>query len=448
MNKYLKKALRQRRGKQAMIISVIIHVIGVALTFYFVKPPPVEIADIGSIDILPPPQRQMVKKKEIEKVSKLTKPALSAMSIKELPAARGALPIITNTPQLEPPPVSTITRLAPSPQSLLADTELNRPEVGLGSETDREAVGLSKRTTSRGIIPPGRGKRQGRLGMATELRNSVSDEVPLTTDKLIPSQKNEIGDQLGSIIDESDGVVRGHIRLVRLKHQLSDWWQDPTAIPSLIKWLLANQPTISADMDYMGGALELTDKAIMDAPLLIMTGHDQAMSISYKQLKNQNTQATTFSETERAALRKYILEHKGMLFFDYCGDGGNEKSFASIVENELRQVFPEYPLTTLDNIRHNIFQCYYKLKKTPVGGSFFWGTEYKGGNLNWRYLKGISVPGKHGKPRLAVIFCSLDYLCSMETAEVDSRAPLASRRSSDVYRFMTNMFVYQMRQRK
>ena len=33
-----------------------------------------------------------------------------------------------------------------------------------------------------------------------------------------------------------------------------------------------------------------------------------------------------------------------------------------------------------------------------------------------------------------------------ETAH--SRAPLASRRSQDVYRFMTNMFVYQMRQRK
>ncbi len=45
-------------------------------------------------------------------------------------------------------------------------------------------------------------------------------------------------------------------------------------------------------------------------------------------------------------------------------------------------------------------------------------------------------------------FCRLDYLCSMETAEVDSRAPLASRRSHDVYRFMTDMFAYQMRQRK
>ena len=99
-------------------------------------------------------------------------------------------------------------------------------------------------------------------------------------------------------------------------------------------------------------------------------------------------------------------------------------------------------------MRHDIFNCYFKLTKTPIGGSFFWGTGYEGGNVKWRHLKGIHVPGKHGKQRLAVIFCPLDYLCAMETAEVDSRAPLASRRSSDVYRFMTNMFVYQMRQRK
>ena len=194
------------------------------------------------------------------------------------------------------------------------------------------------------------------------------------------------------------------------------------------------------------GTLPLTDKRIMGAPLLIMTGHDQAMSGSYQRLTEHNSQASGFSDTERAALRKYILDYNGMLFFDYCGDGGNEKSFATLVETELRTVFPEYPLATL-NIQHEVFQCYFKLERTPVGGSAFWGTNYKGGNNKWRHIKGISVQGRLGKPRLAVVFCPLDYLCSMETAEVDSRAPLSARRSTDVYRFMTNMFVYQMRQR-
>ena len=265
--------------------------------------------------------------------------------------------------------------------------------------------------------------------------------------KRLAAYKAEIGDKLGSIIDEEDGIVRGHIRLIRLKHEMSDWWQDPTAIPSLIKWLREHTPAITADMKYAGGALPLTDNRIMDAPLVIMTGHDQSMSGGYHQLKDHNSQAAGFTDAERAALRKYILDYNGMLFFDYCGDGGNEKSFANLVEAELREVFPEYPMKTLDDIRHEVFQSYFQLKKTPVGGSAFWGTGYKGGNARWRYIKGMLVPGRLGKQRLAVVFCPLDYLCSMETAEVDSRAPLASRRSSDVYRFMTNMFIYQMRQR-
>ena len=56
------------------------------------------------------------------------------------------------------------------------------------------------------------------------------------------------------------------------------------------------------------GTLPLTDKRIMGAPLLIMTGHDQAMSGSYQRLAEHNSQASGFSDTERAALRKYILE--------------------------------------------------------------------------------------------------------------------------------------------
>ena len=125
---------------------------------------------------------------------------------------------------------------------------------------------------------------------------------------------------------------------------------------------------------------------------MIMTGHDQAMSVSYQQLADRNSQTSGFSSEERAALRKYILDYNGMLFFDYCGNGGNEKSFSSLVETELRAIFPEYPMKTLE-VRHEVFQSYFKLKKTPVGGSTFWGTGYKGGNNKWRHIKGISVPG-------------------------------------------------------
>ena len=44
-------------------------------------------------------------------------------------------------------------------------------------------------------------------------------------------------DRLGAVLEGKGTEIRGHIRLIRLKHSLSDWWQDPTAIPSFAKWL-------------------------------------------------------------------------------------------------------------------------------------------------------------------------------------------------------------------
>lgn len=335
----------------------------------------------------------------------------------------------------EPPVDSTVVDLPDSDETILKH---DSPEIekGSGKTEDshtRKMINGQDNGSSSGLsdFSEGKGTGQDAFGGGVDIVNSGEDGT---------------GDAFGSHIDEENGIVRGHISLIRLKHDMSDWWQDPTAILSLIKWLRTHRPTITADMDYEGGALPLTNKKIMEAPLIIMTGHDQAMSGSYQRLTERNSRASGFSDAERAALRKYILDYNGMLFFDYCGNGGNEKSFATLVETELRTVFPEYPLTTLE-IQHEIFKCYFKLERTPVGGSWFWETNYKGGNNKWRSIKGISVPGRLGKSRLAVVFCPLDYLCSMETAEVDSRAPLSARRSSDVYRFMTNMFVYQMRQR-
>ncbi len=47
--------------------------------------------------------------------------------------------------------------------------------------------------------------------------------------------------------------------------------------------------------------------------------------------------------------------------------------------------------------------------------------------------------------RLAVVYNRKDYMCAMETAEVDGRARLRDRRSPDVQRFMTNLLVYVMK---
>ena len=452
----IEKYYAKQRRNRALIFSLVAHAIAIIFTaIWLLKPLVEQIEDTIAVDFVPPPQRIHKPKKIIRKVDQST--AATAASIqspaaKRLPSLMSSIPKVNEKPKLEAPPLSTVVKLAPSPESILADTKANSATIERGSGEIKDGRGYSQDGTGSGYGNiPGKGTGGGGsgkgLGNLTQSGGTGQDAFGEGISDLVGTYEDEIGDQLGSIIDEEDGIVRGHIRLIRLKHKMSDWWQDPTAIPSLIKWLRDHTPSITADMKYAGGSLSLTDEDIMNAPLMIMTGHDQTMSVSYQQLADRNSQASGFSSEERAALRKYILDYNGMLFFDYCGDGGNEKSFATLVENELRTVFPEYPMKTLDDIRHEIFQCYFKLKKTPVGGSTFWGTGYKGGNEKWRHIKGISVPGRLGKPRLAVVFCPLDYLCSMETAEVDSRAPLASRRSSDVYRFMTNMFIYQMRQR-
>ena len=428
----VKKYYATQRRNRALLLALGGHIIAIiVIAIWLLKPLVEQEKDSFVVDFVPPAQQIPRPKKIIQNKDAKDLPNPKPLII---PSRRiSPIPTPTVEPKIEPPPDSTLTDLLPSDEADLSD---NSPDIDRGNGTDEEHT------------EPDQHRRDSEdgLGNLTQSSGTGQDAFGGGVSDIINGGGDGTGDEFGSHIDEENGIVRGHISLIRLKHDMSDWWQDPTAITSLTKWLREHVKTISTDMNYEGGALPLTNKKIMRAPLIIMTGHDQAMSVSYQRLAEGNSQASGFSNAERAALRKYIIDHNGMLFFDYCGNGGNEKSFATLVETELRTIFPEYPLTTLE-IQHEVFQCYFKLERTPVGGSTFWGTGYKGGNNKWRYIKGISVPGRLGKDRLAVVFCPLDYLCSMETAEIDSRAPLSARRSTDVYRFMTNMFVYQMRQR-
>ena len=240
--------------------------------------------------------------------------------------------------------------------------------------------------------------------------------------------------QLGGILKGTGNEIRGHIRLIRLKHSLSDWWQDPTAIPALIKWLEAHT-SIRADMNFEGGALPLTDPKIMDAPLIIMTGHDKDITVGRGLAKDGPLQ-TGFTSQERAALRKYIVEKGGMLFFDDCGFNG---LFAHIVADELKEIFPEYPLEILPH-EHELYSIHYQLSKPPTGGDVFWGNENNAQTTQFRFQKGITIDN-----RLAVLYNRKDYMCAMETAEIESRTMLRLRRSTDVYRFMSNLLIYALK---
>ena len=198
-------------------------------------------------------------------------------------------------------------------------------------------------------------------------------------------------------------------------------------------------------MSYEGGSLELTDERILNAPLVIMTGHDKDIAVGRNLDEKHGTGPLSegFTRAEQAQLRKYIVEREGMLFFDDCGFNGN---FAAIVRNELQRTFPEYPLNNIDHT-HQIYTIYYQLPGPPSGGDVFWGNLNTGdsggyfpGESQFRFQKGITI-----NRRLAVLYNRKDYMCSMETAEVGSRALLRMRRSNDVHRFMTNLLIYQMR---
>ena len=260
--------------------------------------------------------------------------------------------------------------------------------------------------------------------------SGLGDGPDITLRNLVKIPK----EKLGGVLEGTGNEIRGHIRLIRLKHSLSDWWQDPTAIPSLIKWLEDHTP-IRADLNFAGGALQLTDPKIMDAPLIIMTGHDKDITVGRGLAKDGPLQAG-FTPEERTALREYIVEKGGMLFFDDCGFNG---LFAHIVADELRQIFPEYPLEILPH-DHEIYSIHYHLPKPPTGGDVFWGNENNAQLTQFRFQKGITIDN-----RLAVVYNRKDYLCAMETAEIESRTMLRLRRSADVYRFMSNLLIYALK---
>ena len=297
-------------------------------------------------------------------------------------------------------------------------------------------------TVEQGLVPSWKGLPRG-----APLRRGKNEGAAIGR-SLMPAQnggiqdlpldlKNPIlvpEDHLGAILEGEGTEIRGHIRLIRLKHSLSDWWQDPTAIPSFAKWLEENTD-LRTDMKYAGGSLRLTDSRILDAPLVIMTGHDKDITVG-RNLAKGGPLTNSFSAPERAALRKYIVERGGMLFFDDCGFHG---LFAAIVADELQTIFPEYPLENLPH-HHEIYNIYYQLPRPPSGGDVFWGSENHPKPTQFKYQRGITI-----NKRLAVVFNRKDYMCAMETVEIESRTMLRLRRSTDVHRFMTNLLVYAMK---
>ena len=337
--------------------------------------------------------------------------------------------IVQQVPQLE----DTLDLVDVADVPTLSNVETPTTASGDISVTPKGSAPTIERTTSQ--IARNRDTGTANTGLSGFLDESLpttmlDDGADIVFRNVVKIPKKK----LGGVLEGTGNDIRGHVRLIRLKHALSDWWQDPTAIPALIKWLEDHTP-IRADMDFAGGALRLTDPQILDAPLIIMTGHDKDITVG-RGLAKEGPLQPGFTPEERVALRKYILDKGGMLFFDDCGFNG---LFAHIVADELNDIFPDYPMEIIPH-DHELYNIYYHLPKPPNGGDVFWGHENNAQPTQFRFQKGIMIDN-----RLAVVYNRKDYLCAMETAEIESRTMLRLRRSTDVYRFMSNLLIYALK---
>lgn len=449
---------RYGRTSIALLVAVAIHIIVIIIIGFKM----INTKEQGSNEYLsvswvkaPSPKFKQVREPLLAKpIKKRFNPE---RAIERKTNSEVGLPVVKQTAQTvkkSPEPIKTNVQLSESTRKSLPisgpTTEAN--VESLDNYTVAASRNFSSRnaSTGRGIPAINQIRKESRGSKSSgiesllsstgtgDLEGGVGDIADLIK---IPDNK------LGAVLVGEGSDIEGFIRIVRLKHSFTDWWQDPSALPSLFAWL-KEHTRFRADMKIKEGALRLTNPRIFKAPLVIMTGHDQEVTISRNLMtghdqyvpKSINRDAgplrSTFSDAERIALRKYIIDYKGTLFFDDCGFNG---LFAAKVKHELERIFPEYPLVDIPH-NHEIYNIYYHLPGPPTGGDVFWGTENNPHVSLFKYQKGITING-----RLAVIYNRKDYLCSMETMEIPSRTMLRMRRSTDVHRFMTNLFVYVMK---
>ena len=266
------------------------------------------------------------------------------------------------------------------------------------------------------------------VGAARDALTEVVKEVTLGNED-VPSLPH--GEPGGRVIGRGKDI-RGVLRFTRLRHSLSDWWTNPSALNSLAKWL--NERTkIRTDLNVAGGTPKLTDANLMKAPLIFMTGHDPALVRSKNLMGSQyggGKLDSKLSEAEIIALRKYLVEKGGFLIFDDCGVNAPAQAMTRIFLAQMRRTIPEYHIERIPN-NHEIYHNFYAVGGPPIGFDIYWWGEQP---VKRNFLEGISVGGK-----LSVLISRRDYLCAMRTVSVPGFPP---HYTPAVYRFLTNVAIY------
>ena len=268
------------------------------------------------------------------------------------------------------------------------------------------------------------------VGAAPDALGDIVENITLGNQEVPPLPRGEPG---GTVIGKGRDI-RGVLRFTRIRHNLSDWWADSSSLNALTKWI--NERTkIKADMNVEGGALKLTDANLHRSPILFMTGHDPALVRSHNLLGRQyggGRMDSRLTETESAAMRRYLVEKGGFLVFDDCGVNAPAQAMIRLFLAQMRYVMPEYQVERIPN-DHTVYDNFYEMGGPPVGFDiFWWGTRPQRRN----FLEGVSVGDK-----LSVITVRRDYMCAMEAVSLPTRSV---HYSPGVYRFMTNVVVYSL----
>ena len=344
-------------------------------------------------------------------------------------------------PPIDPNVPRVVTPNAPGP------TVLTQPDLRVSDTPDALAFSAPVATApsirfaniSRGVAgtavqvkvaferPPGLAMVEN-VGAAREALSDVIENIVLGNDEVLPLPKGEPG---GRVIGKGTDI-RGVLRFARVRHDLSDWWADASALNALTQWL--NERTeIKTDMNVEGGAVKLNDANLFKTPLAFMTGHDPSLARSRKLFGwryGTGKMAGSLTESEAVGLRRYLVEKGGFLVFDDCGVNAPAQAMARLFLSQMRYVMPEYQVERISN-NHEIYNNFHRMGGPPIGFDiFWWGTRPPKRN----YLEGVSVGN-----RLAVIVNRRDYMCAMETASIPTRSV---HYSPGVYRFMTNVVVY------
>ena len=158
----------------------------------------------------------------------------------------------------------------------------------------------------------------------------------------------QIGQGKGDSAGFSSGTVRGKVRFIRLKYDGGDWEQDMdrgSDLNLLTEYGVRTGHPVSDRPEPMEiGRLKSFPKR-KSPPIVYMTGQE----------------GISLSDTEIQTMRRYLLEHHGMLFGDNGGSSGWEGQFVSMMKKVLPRV------ETIDvYLDHPIHRIPYSLPRLPI----------------------------------------------------------------------------------